>query len=116
MKGQQALLMSKLCRVHQSRIDVDGPQGGVTTEMNTESRKGTTIASAARIPATITTNAAAVSSTDPALDLPEGPRCRKVPAGPRDPSGNERPGGGPSVSRPRRLAANVSTGAVGALA
>ena len=36
----------------------------------TESRNGTTIASAARIPATMTTNAAAVSSTDAAFDLP----------------------------------------------
>ena len=38
--------------------------------MKMESRNGTTIDSAARIPATITTNAAAVSSIDAALDLP----------------------------------------------
>jgi len=71
--------------------------------MNTDSRNGTTIDSAARIPATTTTNAAAVSRIDAALDLLEGRRCRMVPAGPRDTSGGERPGVGLSASRPRRL-------------
>ena len=32
MKGQQTLLMSKLCRIDQSRIDMDGPQGRITAE------------------------------------------------------------------------------------
>ena len=44
--------------------------GALMIAMNTESRKGTTIDSAARIPATTTTKAAAVSSIDAAFDLP----------------------------------------------
>ena len=38
--------------------------------MKTESRNGTTMASAARIPATTTTNAAAVSSTRAVFEIP----------------------------------------------
>ena len=77
--------------------------GVLMIAMNTDNRNSSTIDSAARISATTTTNAAVVSSTDPALDLPEEQRCRKVPARPRDSSGGELPCGGLSASRPRRL-------------
>ena len=80
--------------------------GALMMAMNTESRKGTTIASAARIPATITTNAAAVSSTDPALDLPVTsfisapqalrPRSAVYPA---SPGRSRRPARGPAALR-----------------
>ena len=32
MKGQQTLLVSKLCRIDQSRIDMDGPEGRIAAE------------------------------------------------------------------------------------
>ena len=82
--------------------------GALMMAMKTDSRKGTTIDSAARIPATITTNAAAVSSTDPTLELPVTsfipapqalhPRPAVYPA---SPGRSRRPARGPAALRLR---------------